>query len=86
VRLGAEGARFVRNEARLRWLKHLSPALRATGYNAAYRSLLEREFLGADGKNALNRAPQTLRAAVSAMLREIENLRARLAAPEERRG
>ena len=40
------------------------PKPRATGYSAAYRAVLEREFLGDDGIAARNRAPRTLRAAV----------------------
>lgn len=51
---------------------------RAEGYSAAYRMNLEQEFLGEDGKAAMHRAPTVLRAAISEMLKEIENLRARV--------
>lgn len=59
---------------------------RLTGYSAAYRMELEQEFLGEDGKAAMHRAPTVLRAAISAMLREIENNRARIAQLEGNRG
>lgn len=57
---------------------------KASGYSAAYRSQLEQEFLGDDGKRQLNKAPASLRNAISAMLKEIENLRAKVAATDGR--
>lgn len=54
------------------------PTPKAKGYSAAYRMELEQEFLGDDGKAAMHRAPTVLRAAISEMLKEIENLRAAL--------
>ena len=55
------------------------------GYSAAYRMKLEGEFLGPVEKERLVRAPAWVRETVSKMLKEIENLRAEVAALKRKR-